>query len=415
MKLVKTVVSSSIITLLRISAGFISTKVLAIFTGPTGVAMIGQFANFVTIILTFANGAVNTGVTKYTAERSEDKAYLQRLFSTAIKLSLYCSFFTGLILFLFAKPISSWIFTDPSYSNVVRVFGITIFLYAVNTLLVAILNGLKQIKLFTIVNLVGSLTGLALTLILVYFFKIYGALYAMVLAQSIVCLVTCGFIYKSEWFSWDYFNGKIDKKIILNLSKFALMTIVSAIMLPLSQIILRNLLIKHIGIESAGYWQGMMKISDGYLLVITTALTTYYLPKLSSLKRKSELRKEIYFGYKLIIPSLLILTGSVYFCRHLIIDILYAKSFAPMADLFFYQLLGDLFKLCAWILGYLMVSKAMTKVFIISEIVFSIIYVILSYYLVLNIGLKGIVIAFAVNYAFYWLFLIAFFRRILFK
>lgn len=415
MKLVKTVVSSSIITLLRISAGFISTKVLAIFTGPTGVAMIGQFTNFVTIILTFANGAVNTGVTKYTAERSEDEAYLKRLFSTGIKVSLYCSFFTGLVLFLFAKPISNWIFTDPSYSNVIRVFGVTIFLYSINTLLVAILNGLKQIRLYTIVNLVGSLTGLALTLVLVYFFKIYGALYAMVLAQSIVCLVTCGFIYKSEWFSWDYFKGKIDRRIILNLSKFALMTVVSAIMLPLSQIILRNLLIKHIGVESAGYWQGMMKISDGYLLVITTALTTYYLPKLSSLKRKSELRKEIYFGYKLIIPTLLVLTGSVYLCRHLIIHILYADSFAPMADLFFYQLLGDLFKLCAWILGYLMVSKAMTKVFIISEIVFSIIYVILSYYLVLNIGLKGIVIAFAVNYALYWLFLIAFFRRILFK
>lgn len=303
MKLIKTTLFSGIITLIRISSGLIASKVVAIFTGPSGVALIGAFSNFISIVLTFANGAINTGVVKYTAEYDEDDERLKTLFSTSFKVSLYCSAFVGIILLVFGSLLSNWIFVNKIYENPIRVFGVTIVLYSLNSLLISILNGKKQIKTYTLVNTIGSIVGLCFTLVLVYYFKVSGALYALVLSQSIVFFVTLFFITKSDWFTLDYFKQNIDFAIVKKLSSYSLMAVVTALTIPVSQIILRNIIISILGLQSAGIWQGMMRISDAYLMVLTTALSTYYLPKLASLHSDAELRKEIVNGYKLILPA----------------------------------------------------------------------------------------------------------------
>ncbi|WP_316817966.1 O-antigen translocase [Pedobacter nyackensis] len=415
MKLVKTTFFSAIITFIRIASGFTASKVVAIFTGPSGVALIGAFANFITIVLTFANGAINTGVIKYTAEFDGDEAKLKRLFSTSFKISIYCSLIVGLILLILAPYCSAWIFASDLYSNAIHVLGLTIILYSLNSLLISILNGKKEIKVYTIVNTAGSLIGLLFTVILVYFYKINGALYALVLAQSIVFFVTLILIIKRPWFSWNYFNGKFDRVIGKQLGSYSLMAVVTALTAPVSQIVLRNMVISKVGINEAGYWQGMMRVSDGYLLIITTSLATYYLPKLSSLKTNLELRKEILSVYKIVLPVVLLGCMLIFFLRFFIIKLLYTDGFLAMENLFLWQLAGDFFKIASWILAYLMLAKAMTKMYIICEIGFSVLYVVLGYVLVDHFHLKGITIAFALNYFIFLMIMIFTFRRILFK
>lgn len=46
MKLIKTSVFSGIITFIKIAAGFVAAKVIATITGPSGVALLGQFTSF---------------------------------------------------------------------------------------------------------------------------------------------------------------------------------------------------------------------------------------------------------------------------------------------------------------------------------------------------------------------------------
>lgn len=413
MNLIKTTFFSGIITLIRISSGFVANKVIAIYTGPGGVAIVGAFSNLISIVLTFANGAINTGVVKYTAEYEESNDKLKLLFSTSFKISLYCSGFVGMLLFFFGAFFSSWIFNTHLYDNPIRVLGTTTVFYSLNSLLISILNGKKQIKTYTIVNTVGSIIGLVFSLILVYFFKIDGALYALVLSQSIVFFVTLFLITKMQWFSLDYFKQKMNLEIIKKLSHYSLMAIVTALTVPVSQIVLRNMLISTHGIQFAGLWQGMMRISDGYLMILTTALATYYLPKLSSLHTNIELRSEILNGYKLILPIVFLSSLLIYILRFFIIELLYTPDFSLMSDLFLYQLVGDFFKMASWILGYLIVAKSMTKIYIITEISSTLSYIILGYVCVDYFGIKGISIAFAINYFLYFITMIVLFRKLL--
>jgi PST family polysaccharide transporter len=414
LKLIKTSFLSAVITFIKIASGFIASKVIAIFTGPSGVALIGTFTNFITIVLTFANGAINTGVIKYTAEDLEDESKIKKLFSTSLRISIVCSFLTAIVLVLFARWISNWVFSGYEFSLIIRLFGLTVILYSLNTLLISILNGRGDITTYAIVNAIGSLTGLILTVFLVYLYKINGALYALIFGQSIVFFVTATLIFKSTWFSWEYFKESYDSKIAKQLSRFSLMAIVTALTLPVTQIIIRNMITTKLGVDSAGYWQGMMRVSDGYLLLITTSLNTYYLPKLSALKDDKDLKKEIYSGYKIILPAVFLGCLLIYLCRLFIIKTLYTPSFLPMENLFFWQLLGDFIKMASFVLAYMLLAKAMTKLYIITEILFNIIYLLLSYFLIDRLGLPGVTIAFALNYTLYLILMLIVFKRILF-
>lgn len=415
MKLIKTSLFSAIITFIRIASGFIAAKVIAVLTGASGIALIGNFSNFIAIVLTFSNGAVNNGVIKYTAEGRENEKVLKSLFSTAFRISVTCSVAVGFFLICLAPQLSLLMFSTNIYRNVIYVFGFTIIFYSLNTLLVSILNGKGEIKTYTIVNTAGNLISLILTIVLVYFFKISGALYALVLSQSVLFFVSLFFIYKSPWFSFNFFTQRFEKKIARKLFNFSLMAITSAATVPISQLFLRNMVIDRLGIDQAGYWQGMMRVSDGYLVFITTSLSIYYLPKLSSILSKVELRREIFNGYKLILPIVIVSCFMIFYCRFFIIKILYTNDFLIMEKLFFWQLVGDFFKIASWILSYLMVAKAMTRTFIVTEIVFSLSYVALGYLFVNNYGIGGLSFAFAVNYFIYFVVMVVIFRKMVFN
>ena len=71
------------------------------------------------------------------------------------------------------------------------------------------------------------------------------------------------------------------------------MALVSIATVPISHLIIRNYIGENLSWDDAGYWQGMWYISTMYLLVVTTSLGVYFLPKLSEIQDKLELKKEI--------------------------------------------------------------------------------------------------------------------------
>ncbi|MDD9338971.1 MAG: hypothetical protein PV362_04795 [Providencia heimbachae] len=190
------------------------------------------------------------------------------------------------------------------------------------------------------------------------------------------------------------------------------MAITSAIMVPTSQFIVRDYIATTQGLDQAGYWQGVWYISTTYLMIVTTALSTYYLPRLSEITDKNELKKEILQGYKILLPIVIICGLMIYLLRDFIIYILFSDSFSPMKQLFTWQIIGDVFKIASWLLAYVMLAKAMTKAFIISEILFSLMFVFLTYMLVPLVGTIGATYAYCINYM---LYLIAIFLIIRYK
>ncbi|EFI0897116.1 O65 family O-antigen flippase, partial [Escherichia coli] len=141
MNLIRTSLLSVISTFFRLLSALVINKAIATFIGPTGLALIGQFQNFTQIALVLAQGGINNGVVKYNAELISENKDITILNSTAIRISLLSSLFIGFLMAIFSNYLSDYIFNSPNYSYVFIVFGITIFFFVINQLLLSILNG----------------------------------------------------------------------------------------------------------------------------------------------------------------------------------------------------------------------------------------------------------------------------------
>lgn len=402
MTLIKTSLLNAIAVVIKMLTLLGINKMLAVYVGPAGYAALGQFQNAVQMITTFASGAINTGVTKYTAEYFDDEVKQHLIWRTAGTISLIGSLITAVLIAIFNKPLASWFLKDINYGSIFLWFAATLVLFVFNTLLLAILNGKKDISRYILVNITGSLFSLVVISILVVKFGLYGALVAMAINQSITFFITLLLCYKAPWFKIRYLLGGIDKHTALNLGKYTAMALTSAACVPISHILVRNHLGETLGWAAAGYWEAMWRLSAAYLMLVTTTLSVYYLPKLSELKDANDIKKEIIQGYKIILPVAIVCGLAMYLLRDNIIILLFTPDFVPMRELFAWQILGDTLKIGGWILAYLMLGKAMVKLFIVSEIFFAISFVFLTSIITSLLGLKGVVIAHAVNYMVYW-------------
>lgn len=376
-------------------------KILAIYVGPAGYAALGQFQNAVQMITALASGAINTGVTKYTAEYHEDEAKQRAVWQTAGMIALLGSVLLSVLVFIFKEELAVCFLNDVNLAPVFGWFAATLILFVFNTLLLAILNGKKDIARYVQANIAGSVFALLVTSAMVVKWGLMGALIGLAVYQSLAFFVTLTLCIKAPWFRWSYLIGRIDKAIAKNLGKYTAMALTSAAVVPLSHILIRDHLGQNLGWEAAGYWEAMWRLSAAYLILITTTLSVYYLPRFSELKTRIEIEKEILTGYKLIFPAMLTCSLIIYMARDFIIHFLFSDAFMPMEALFFWQLVGDVLKIAGWIFAFVMLGKSMTVLFILTEVAFSIAFFGLTIMFVQFMGLVGVAIAHAVNYLLY--------------
>src|SRR6185369_2998685 len=106
MTLIKTSLLNGIAVVVRMLSSLVLNKILAVYIGPSGYAVIGQLQNLISLVTSFANGAINTGVTKYTAEYFDDEPRQQAIWRTAGGISLVGSLIAAAVIALFSRPLA---------------------------------------------------------------------------------------------------------------------------------------------------------------------------------------------------------------------------------------------------------------------------------------------------------------------
>lgn len=404
---------TSMSTLVKMLTGLVSVKVVASIIGPAGVALVGQLNNFVSMMLSFASGGINNGITKYVAEYKEDNDKITKYLSTSLRITGICTLICSIVLIAFHSCLSELIMLSPDYGYVFIIFGVTIFMYALNNLLISIINGYKEFKKFVNISIINSIFGVIFTVSLVICCHLKGALISAVSYQSFMLLTTLFMVRKMPWFQWSFFKEKLSSVIASKYLRYTFMTLTSALIVPVTQMILRRYVIVEISPIEAGWWEGMNRISNMYLMVITTSFSVYYLPRLSEINNRYELRHEILKAYKVIIPTLLVGFSIIYILRLFIIHLLFTPEFLPMEHLFAWQMAGDFFKICSWLLAYLMVAKAMAKLFVATEVLFGLTYLGLGFLFVHYNGIVGLTQGYLVNYVLYTIAMIIAFKNII--
>lgn len=407
---------NSLSVVLRLFIGLVTSKVIAIFIGPSGLALLGNFRNFVGSFETVSTLGFQNGIVKYVAESKEKEIELKKYVSTIVISILLVSLLLSVFLFSFSDFCNELIFgINFKYNFIFKAFAFALPWYALSLVLVSIINGLGRFKNVIYISIIGNCIGLLVSVFFITKFQVNGALLSIIITPSLLFLIS--FYYINKEFSlvdcvrFYYF----DFKIIKNLSSYFLMALVSGVIGSIVYIAVRKNIIATIGIQEAGYWEAISKISSYYLVFISSILTLYFLPKLAVAKNDLQSKKVFFNFYKTIFPVFIVGIIIIYFLRVFIVKLLFTTEFLPVKDLFFWQLLGDVFKVASLILGYQFFAKKLTFAFILSEFLsFGILYF-LSDYLIKVIGLEGVVLAQAIDNFIYLMVLVIYFRKSLFS
>lgn len=401
MSLLKTSALNGIAVVVRTGTSLVLNKVLAVYVGPAGYALIGQFQNALTMAITFATGATGNGVVKLTAEYTTDVSRQRRMWRTAGLLVFVTSLLGAGMILGFRETLAATFLHDVGYSGVFVWLAACLPLIASNALLLAIMNGKKEVRRFVVSNIGGSIVSLLVTGILAWQFGLYGALVALSVNQGILLLVTLQQALGTDWFDWHSLVGRIDTREAGRLASFVVMAATTAVVSPLSQILVRSTLVDRFGLTYAGYWDAMWRISALYLTLITTTLSLYYLPRIAEIRRWPEMRRELLLVYRTVLPLVIVASIAIFLARDLIISLLFASDFRPMRVLFAWQMAGDVVKIGSWLLAFLMIGRGLVKSFIATEIIAGLVFWLATIICTHLFGFKGVAIAHLVTYSTY--------------
>ncbi|ESU20511.1 hypothetical protein FCR2A7T_08160 [Flavobacterium cauense R2A-7] len=395
--------------------GVLSVRIVAQFLGPSGMALIGSFKNFTALFKSLSTLGVNASMVRLFVENKNDKTELSKIYSTFFWIFLIISVVLGVLITLFSGFFSRFLFTTSDYGFAIRLFGLVLPFIVLNTFWIAVYNSLQQFRKIVFIQIVASVLTFVLTVSLIYFKKLEGALIATAISDIVLLLITLLFVVNNkEYFQFDL-QKIINKKYFSVIGKFSIMSLLSAIIVPVTLISIRNLLIETNSIEKAGIWDAVNRVSGFYMLFFSSGLSLYYMPRLAELKTDSEFLNELKNYFKTLVPLFLILVTGVLVFKDFIVDIALTKEFSKVKEIIIWQLLGDLLKVMSLAFGYQILVKTMMKRYFAVEIIFNVAYFGVAYFMIQTENVTGAVKAYFLANCISFVLMLFFFRKLLKK
>jgi PST family polysaccharide transporter len=342
-------------TAVRLVAGFVVLKYLALQFGPGSFGLLTQVMGVAAIFYMFAAGGITNGLIRNISATPSAEEH-QRWISTGITINALSSLALAGIAVALALFGGGAIFGDLSYGSVYIVIAIAQVIVGVGNVVLAYFAGMGHTRTFATVHIAGNIVSVLLLIALIQVLGFSGALFGLVLAPAIIGAVALWqFIRRGGHLgvlriSWEW-------PLLKNLFSYAAAMGCAVTAVPLAQLLIRVDMSESLGWSFVGYWQAVAKLSDAYMLFIGVVFINYLLPQLSQRHEDaSALRALVRFGAPML--GIFCLVGTaIYIARDYVILIVYSRTFLPAADLVLPQLTGDTLRIAALLPYYYFMSR----------------------------------------------------------
>ena len=391
----KASVATAVAQAFRMLGGLIIIKIIAIYLGPEGFGRLGHFMSMIAILGVLAGGGILNGIVKYVAEYKGAPDRLHPFLSNALAYTLIFSTLLFIAITLSAKQLSLILFGGDEFTQLIIFLGLIQYFYGRVSFCNGTINGLRETTKFAKIIIFGTLIGLPTSYFLIITYGFSGAVLGLAAVNACLLLPAMYELQKLEFFKKIKFS--INKQDTIRLSKFSAMQMFSLATLPLAEMYIRSLIIHNAGWHEAGLWQGLMRLSSVYVGFFTTFLAAYYMPTLSEILDKNQIFKYV-AKYVVTIGSIFILIAvMVYTFREFVFSVIFSKEFIIPAEYVRYQLTGDLFKIMSYVIGFLIVAKAKTKLYIMAELAQTAFYLGVATWLIKVGGVSKVFPAYAIS------------------
>lgn len=384
----------------QILIAIIRSKFVAILLGPSGMGIVGLFNSTIDVINQFSKLGLDTSAVKdiAVAHNSGKPERIQMVISSLRRLVWLTGLLGSLLTIILSPLLSRLVFDSDEYTMAFVWLSSVLLFKQLTTGQMAILQGIRKLNYLAKANLYASFAGLLVTIPLYYFFRLDAIVPVLIISSLMGLAFSWYFSKQLELKSIKISNaaafseGKEMLKLGLMLSLRGLITMAAAYSI--------QLFVSHSGgVEQVGFYVAGFVIVNSYVGMVFGAMQTDYFPKLSGIandpdKLRAAVLEQAVIAVLLITPIIVVFLTLA----PTAIVLLYSEKFLPITMLVSWGMFGTLFKAVSWSMGYVILAKGDSKLFIKTAILFNSIFVtmlVLGYYFY---GLLGVGIGFFIYY-----------------
>lgn len=388
----------------KILIQIIKSKFVALLLGPAGVGIMGLYQSGLQLVQQISSmGLANSAVRDVSeANGSNDIQRIAKTVTVVRKLVWITGLLGLIIVACFSPLLSKFSFGNYDYTIPFIILSITLLLDQLSAGQRVVLQGTRRLKDLAKCTAFGATFGLITSVPLYYWLGIDGIVPTLILNSA--CALTLSWLYSRRI---KVEKVQISPKQTLEQGKQML---VMGISMSLSGIFssvvayaIRGYIQGSGGVEQVGLFQAGFAIMTTYVGMVMNAIATDYYPRLAAINKDNEKCREAVsrqgeIGVMILAPML---TCCLVFMPF-VLKILYSDSFLAATEYISWACLGMMLRLAAWVISYLFVAKAESKLFLKLELSANIYYLVFSlvgYHLG---GLTGLGIAFAMEYVVYF-------------
>ena len=376
----------------NILAKVILNKVAAVTLGSQGIGLIGLYNSAIGILKTGTSLGIPITAVRDVSESNQknDIELLSKTIVTTNKIIIITASLGLFVTIVLSDLLSQFTFGNSSHIGSFMIISLAVALTTLWEGQLAILKGMRRLKLLAKANIFGASVGLCISVPLYLIYEMEGIIPVLITTPFCSLLLSTYYVRKIK-----YKRIKLSyKELYQNASSMVKMGIVLSFTTFLGQLS-TFAIIAYIGkqgsLETLGFYNAGVIIMVGYFSVIINALTTDYFPRISAVnmdnnKLQMELNQQSIVSLLLTFPLMVLFL----FLLPFLITFLYSSEFYPVIDFVRIGIYGTFITIISNQVDLILVAKNETKVFTIIAIIYRSIEVLVNIFLFKAYGLVGL-------------------------
>jgi O-antigen/teichoic acid export membrane protein len=401
-------------------AAILRSKILASRLGPEGTGVLAQLATLTAVLVPLATLSMGNGAIKMIAEaRAQgDLGRVRRVTRTVLALSAVVSLGLCVLTAALSLWIAGGLFHDSKLWWAVVITSLTVPITAIASLRISMLQGHEDVRSMAGIQTAVAVVNMATIAPMAWLYGVPGAV-----AQLLVLAITYDVLSRRSLRPHTPTReavaavggagtgrsagaggtmaprgtapeSSVDRSLIRPLARYGGSALLVGLSATLTLLILRGILVGKLGLAQNGIYQVCIGVSGMVMPLILNAIAATVWPEIAGFPRDHDAGVPMRSALRLGVLLVTAVGAALQVGAPIWVPLLYSQKFLPALDLLPFQFLGDYFRAVAWIFSIWLVPRERLKPWVLYDVVYAIVLLVVFLFLVDRIGVKSVVIAY---------------------
>lgn len=401
-------------SVLEIAIGVVRTKAYALLLGPSGFGLMGLYLSILNLAQGVAGMGVNSSGVRQIAAAvgSGDAQSVARTTTVLKRASVGLGLLGAVLLIALSRPISSFTFESDEFAGPLALLSLAVLFKVVSDGQRALIQGLRRLADLATIAVLGGAVGTAVSIALVWAFRERGLVPTLIAINAATLLVSWWLARQVKIERPQLAAGQVAAELGA-LLQLGLAFVASGMLMMGAAYAIRMVIVRQVDLVAAGLYQSAWTIAGLYVGFILRSMGADFYPRLSAAVRSHTecnrlVNEQTQVSLLLAGPGII---GTLTFAP-LVISLLYSSAFQQAVECLRWICLGATLQVITWPIGYIVVAQGRQRIFFLTELAYTIVYMALAWGLVTATGINGAGMAFFGSYVFQVLMIYPIVRRL---